>query len=115
MPAVMRQLAVDAEVGPERVPALEQATRAVDAGLLVVLGLVSAEEPVPDDENAAVVAVQIALVDGMVHAVIAGRAEPAVEPAQLLDLLGMHPELVEQVDQPDHGKHQRRHAGQGHG
>jgi hypothetical protein len=45
----------------------------------------------------------------MVHAVVAGAAEPAVEPAQLAHLLRVHPELVQQVDQRHHAEDQRRH------
>ena len=115
MPAVMDELPVHHGVGPQRIPALQQAARAVDTGLAVVFGLEGAEQAVPDDEDAAVVPVQVAVIDGVVHAVVAGRAEPAVEPAQAPHLLGMDPELVEQIDQAHDGKHQRRHAGQRHG
>ena len=38
-----------------------------------------------------------------------GRTSPAA------DLLGVDPVLVEQVDQGDHAKHQRRHTRQRHG
>ncbi len=51
----------------------------------------------------------------MVHAVVAGAAEPAVKPAQLAHLLGVHPELVEQVDEGHDTEHQRRHTGHRHG
>src|SRR5256885_3157116 len=79
MPAVMDELPVHHGVGPQRIPALQQAARAVDTGLAVVLGLEGAEQAVPDAEDAAVVPVQVAVIDGVVHAVVAGRAEPAVE------------------------------------
>ena len=92
MPAVARQRGVDLEVGPQRVPAAQRAARAVDAGLVVVLSLEGAEQAVPDDQDAAVVAVEVAVVDGVVHAVVARRAEPAVEPAELADLLGVDPD-----------------------
>ena len=73
-----------------------------------------AEQPVPDDEDAAVVLVQVAVVHRVVHAVVAGAAEPAVEPAQAADLLRVHPVLVQQVDQRHDAEHQRREAQQRH-
>src|SRR5256885_15366059 len=65
MPAVMDELPVHHGVGPQRIPALQQAARAVDTGLAVVLGLEGAEQAVPDDEDAAVVPVQVAVIDGV--------------------------------------------------
>ena len=115
MPAVLRQLLVHGDIGPQRVPAIDQAACAIDAGLALVFFLERAKDAVPDDENAAVIAIQILVLNGVMHAVVAGRAKPAVKPAQLFDLLGMHPELVEQIDQAHHGKHHRRHACQRHG
>lgn len=115
MPAVVRQAGIYLGIGPQRVPAVEQAARAVDAFLPVVLVLEGAEHPVPEDQDAAVVLVQVDVIHRVVHAVVAGAAEPAVEPAQAPDLLGVHPELVEQVHQRHDGEHQRRHAGQRHG
>ncbi len=108
----LQQRPVHLEVGPERVPAVQGAARAVHAGLAFFLE--TAEHPVPDDQDAAVVAVQVAVVDGVVHAVIRRRAEPAVEPAECGHMLGVDPELVEQVDQRHHAEHQGRHAGQRH-
>ena len=112
MPAVLQQGPVHLEVGPQRVPAVQRTARAVDAGFGFFLE--TAEDPVPHDQDAAVVAVQIAVVHGMVHAMIGRRAEPAVEPTEAGHVLGVDPELVEQVDQRDHAEHQGRHAGQGH-
>ena len=43
-----------------------------------------------------------------------GEAEHPVEPAELADLLGVHPELVQQVDQRHHHEHFQRHAGDRH-
>jgi hypothetical protein len=112
--AVLRQRPVDLGVGPQRVPAVERAARAIDAGLGQVFVAEGAEQPVPDDQDAAVVLVEVVVVHRVVHPVVRGAAEPAVEPAQLGHVLGVHPVLVEQVDQRDDAEHQRRHAGHGH-
>ncbi len=53
--------------------------------------LEAAEHPVPDDEDSAVVAIKIGIVDGMMHAVIGRRAEPAVEPARACRSVAVHP------------------------
>ena len=85
-------------------------TCAVDARLVVVFFVEGAEQTIPDDQDAAVVAVEVAVVHRVMHTVVRWRAEPAVEPAELADLLRVHPELVEQIDQRDRAEHQRRHA-----
>ena len=113
-PHVSRQRGIDLEVGPQRVEAAQRRASAVDARLVVALFLEGAEQAVPHDQDAAVVAVEVTIVHCMVHAVVRRRAEPAVEPAQLVHLLGVHPELVQQVDQRDGAEHQRRHADQRH-
>jgi hypothetical protein len=112
--AVAGQARIDLGVGPDRVPALQRLAGAVDARLLRVLGLESAEQVVPEHQDAAVVLVQVAVVHRVVHAVVGRRGEPAVEAAERSDLLGVDPELVEQVNQSDHGEHDRRHARQCH-
>ena len=60
--AVVPQPRVDLEVGPQRVPAAQRAARAVVARVLVELGLQAAEQPIPDDEDAAVVAIEVDIV-----------------------------------------------------
>ena len=112
-PAVQPQVAVDLQVGPQRVEAAQRRARAVDHRVAIVFLDEGAEQAVPDDQDAAVVLVQVALVHAMVRAVVAGAAEPAVEPAQLAHLLRVHPELIQQVDQRHHAEDQRRHARHG--
>ena len=51
----------------------------------------------------------------MVHPVIRRRTKPAVKPAQLAHVFGMHPELVEQIDERDDAEDERRDANDGHG
>ena len=115
MPAVQQQLAVDLHIGPQWVPTAQWCTCAVDAGLAVLLFNKAAKEAVPNDENAAVVFVQVPLVHGVVSAVVAGAAKPAVKPTQLAHLLRVHPKLVEQVDECHGAKHQGRHTQHSHG
>ncbi len=114
MAAVVPQPGVDLEVGPHRIPAAQRTARAVVARMLAELRLEAAEQPIPHHQDAAVVAVEVDVVDGVVHAVVRRRAEPAVEPAEPVDLARVHPELVQQVDERDHGEHRRRHAHEGH-
>ncbi len=78
------------------------------------LRLEGAEQPVPEDENAAVVLVEIAIVDPVVDAVIGGRGKHPVEPAEFADEFGVDPELVEEIDQPDPDEHDRGNAGDRH-
>ena len=113
MPAVVQQHRIHLGVGPQRVPAVERAACAVHARLLLVFE--GAKQAVPQHQNAAVVFVQVGVVHGMVHAVVGGGAKHPVKPAQFADLLGMHPKLVEQVDQRDDAKNHRRHARHRHG
>ena len=51
--------------------------------LVIELFLERAEQAVPEDEHAAVVAVHVDVVLGVVHPVIGGRDEDPLVPAQL--------------------------------
>ena len=112
MPAVLQQGPVDLGIGPQGVPAVERAARAVDTGL--VFFLEGAEQAVPEDQDAAIVPVQVGVIHRMVDAVVGGRGKDPVEPAQAGHMLGVDPVLVEQVDQGHHRELHRRHARQGH-
>src|SRR6478609_3109823 len=60
------------------------------------LALEAAEEAVPDDQDAAVVAVEVDLVGAVVDAVVRGGVEGELEPGgHLLHPLGVDPELVD--------------------
>ena len=111
-PTVLQQRPIDLRIGPQRVPAAQGSAGAVHTLLLLLAK--AAEQPVPDDQDAAVVLVQITVVDRVVHAVVARRTKNAVEPAEFSHQFGVHPELVEQVDQCDDCEHQRRNPGQRH-
>ncbi len=63
----------------------------------LALGRVGPEELVPDDQDAAVVAVEVDLVGAVVDPVMGRRVEDGLErPGQLPDPLGVDPELVDQ-------------------
>ena len=113
-PAVAAEIGVDLQVGADRVAAPERRARSVDAGQRRILFDVGAEQAIPDEQHAAVVAIEVGVVDGVMDAVVARRAEPAVERAEPADLLGVDPELIEQVDQRDDAEDERRKAGDGH-
>src|SRR5271166_4350132 len=77
------------------------------------LGLKAAEQAVPEDEDAAVVLVRVELVHPMVHPVVRRRVEDELEgPRQFVDSLGVHPELVDQVQRPAEVHHPRGKAQQ---
>ena len=77
------------------------------------LGLEAAEQPVPDDQDAAVVPVEVLLVHAVVHPVVRRRVEDEFDwPPELADALGVNPELVDQVDGEAGEHHPRRHAEQ---
>jgi hypothetical protein len=61
------------------------------------LALEAAEDAVPDDQDAAVVAVEVDLVGAVVNAVVRGRVEDELDRRrQLLDALRMNPELIDE-------------------
>jgi hypothetical protein len=99
------------EVGPQRIEAADRLGGAVDRAL--VLGGVAAEQAVPEDEDAAVVLVEVLRVGGVVDAVQGGGVEDALEAAELADELGVQPELVERVEALAGGVDQRWDAEQG--
>ena len=66
----MPQAGVALAVGPKRVPAAQRLADAVDDGLSVALFDEAAEHPVPQDQDAAVVAVYAVIVLAVVHAVV---------------------------------------------
>ena len=104
----------DVEVAPGGVVARERLAHAVDDALVVALLDEGAEQAVPHDQDAAVVAVDAVVVLAVVHAVVGGRDEHPVGPAELADELGVDPVLVQQVDEADHREHHRWHTGDRH-
>ena len=88
------ELAVADAHGIERVDVLREAVaHATD------LLLEGPEQPVPDDEDAAVVLVEVLAVRSVVHAMVRGRVEDEFDRlGQAVDRFGVDPELVEQVE-----------------
>lgn len=77
----------------------------------------SAKHPIPDDEDARIIAIKIARVGRVMDAVVTGRVHHCFKPARkTIHHLGMNPELVNQVyraAEKDHGRmkadqHQRQ-------
>ena len=82
---------------------------AVFAGVAMELFLEGAEEAVEDDEGAAVVAVDVQRVGGVVDAVVAGRVEQPLHPSrQLRDGAGVDPKLIDAVEMRHCREHVRR-------
>ena len=79
----------------------------------LTLRLEGAKHPIPHDEGAAVILVEVARVAAVVHAVVAGRVEHRLEPArQLADHLGVQPELIPAAQQLRRQQHLERHPEQ---
>ena len=75
------------------------------------LALEGAEHPVPDDQDAAVVAIEVDLVRAVVHAVMGRRVEDVLDRRrQLPHPLCVDPELVDQADRLLQEDHPRREA-----
>ena len=81
---------------PRRVVGLDVLGQAVDDRL--GLRLEGAEQLVPDDQDAAVVAVEVAAVGAVVDPVVRRGVEHLLERADAADRLGVDPELVDQVE-----------------
>jgi len=69
------------KVNDERIACRERCCESVDYGLL--LWLVGVEELIPDDQNSAVVLVEVLLVAAVVHPVIGRTVEHSVEYSKL--------------------------------
>ena len=83
----------------------------VTARFLVQLGLEGAEQLVPDNQDAGVIAVEVPRVTGVVDPVVRGRVEHGFEPdRQPSDGLRMDPVLIDQADPFLNRDHRRREA-----
>ncbi len=82
----------------ERIEELRLVNEAVHNLLVLPLPLEGPEQPVPDDEDSGIVLVQAVTVRAVVNAVVLGRVEDVLQGAQVLDHLGVDPELVEEVE-----------------
>jgi hypothetical protein len=82
----------------ERIEELRLVDEAVHNLLVLPLPLEGPEQPVPDDEDSGVVLVEAVAVRAVMNAVVLGRVEDVLQGAQVLDHLGVDPELVEEVE-----------------
>ena len=70
-----------------------------------------AKHPIPDDEDAGIIAVKIARVGRVMDAVVAGRVHHCFKPARkTIHHFGMNPELVDEVYPTDKRHHRRMKA-----
>src|SRR5688572_4401299 len=111
-PGLARKVGVDLDIGPDRIPGIEGRACPVHAAL--GLGRETAEQPVPDDQDSAVVPVDVPVVDRVMHAMIRRGRKDTVDPAQPADVLGVDPVLIEQVDQGRRREYLRREADHRH-
>ena len=101
---------------PQDVERAELADDSIARPVVVALALVSAEHPVPDDEDAGIIAVEIARIDGMMDAMVRWRVHHRLEPGRHPpDHLGMDPELVDEIDPGAEKHHRRRESDQEQG
>ena len=91
---------------PDQVEAAELPDNSVNGPLIVPLCLKGAKHPVPDDKDTSVIAVEIARVDRVMHAVVRRRVHHRLKPARhSRNYFGMNPELVDQVERRDEKDH----------
>src|SRR6266567_4362708 len=98
------------ELSPERIEATQRFDQAIDGRLH--FRLPRTEQPIPDDQRAAIVLVEVLRVDRVVDAVKRRRIEDTLEPTELADELRVNPELVEQVERINRAVHERRYTGE---
>ena len=77
---------------PERIDAVEISYKSIAGRML--LTLIGAEDAVPDDQDAAIVLVEVKIVAAVMDAVVGRGVEDAVEGAEPADKLRMDPGLV---------------------
>src|SRR3984957_15050736 len=74
---------------------MQRRHQAVTAWHVVALPREGSEQAVEHDEDAAVIAVEIFRIGGVVHAMMGGRVEHIFEPTEFRYPFGVQPELVE--------------------
>ena len=82
------------EMHLERIDGIELGGKAI--GRLENLILKGAKHPIPNDEHAPIIFIQIELVRAMVHPVQRGTVENLFEPTHFADDLCMQPKLIRQ-------------------
>ena len=110
MPYIPKHSCKDMQVGPDGVPALQWHADAVNGLLLFVFGFISAKQSIPNDQQAAIIFIDIVGILRMVDSVIGGANHKPFKDTQFGDMLAVHPELIDQVGAGDTDKHTDRHA-----
>ena len=110
MPYVPEHTGKDMQVGPDRVPASQWHTNTINRLLIFFLSFKGAKQSIPNNQQAAIVFIYVVGVLRMVHSVIGGADHKPFKDTQLGDMLGMHPELIDQMGAGDTDKHADRHA-----
>ena len=103
--SVEPQVGIHLNVCPERVPVSQRLSNPENDGIGIEFFLKTTEHSIPEYEYAAVVAIDVAFVLCMMHAVVGWCNDNSVKPAQLADVLRMYPELIDQIDGIDRGEH----------
>ncbi len=96
------------ELRADRIEAAKRLGDAVDRPRL--LGREGPEQSIPDDQDRAVVAIDVLGVARVVHAVVRRRVQHRLERTEPAHELGVNPELVERAHRIGDHEHQRRDA-----
>ena len=91
---------------------MDVAGQTVNAGL--PLGFEAAEELVPDDQNAGMIAIDVLRIGGVVDTMVRRRIHHHLENAGAFDKFRVDPELIEQADGLHREYHDGLEAQQGH-
>ena len=97
-------------VGPDGIPTAQRLTYAINHFLIRALVGVSAEELIPDTEDASVVLVDAVVVLAMMHPMVRGRDHETLEDSHATDELRVYPVLIEQIDQRHDDEDLRRNT-----
>ena len=97
-------------IDQEGIPGPHRAFYPVHRRLRGQFRLESTEQLVPDDQDLPVIAIQVTIVHGVMHPVMAGGNQHRLQHAHLADQPGMIPELGEQMDRCNETDHLRRHT-----
>jgi hypothetical protein len=100
LPDVTKHINPLVEGNAERIVGVDILGEAETGRVVGIFSLKCAEQFVPDDERAAVVAVDVLGIGGVMDAVVSGRVEDEFKGTYGTDQFGMNPELVEKTDGP---------------
>ncbi len=111
---VMPQVHIFVRGDPQRIVGVDVGGDAVNHGLLLSFQFIGAEQAIPDDQDAGVVAVEVPDVFGVVHTVMARCIENELQWfGQLAHHLGMQKKLVDEADGHGRDHHERMKTNKG--